>query len=147
MDVMSLLIEMSEGNPGALTLMMGMIQTKSGIDDLLLCKSLQIRGSKLYMLNSDCCKKDPAKFKSTLNMLRNDVFTYEEIHENLDLPYAIPFLDDNIVIDGVPPYGAEFGPGDPQWEEYCAETKESFNKRMDEACERWDIERKRSSSK
>lgn len=147
MDMMSMIYNLSEGNPGALMIIMNMMESLEGQRDLLTCSDLNIKGSKLYMLNSDCCKKDPAKFKSTINMLRNGVFSIEEIHENLDLPYAIPFLDDNIIIDGVPPYGADFGPGYPQWEEYCAQTRESFDKRMDEACEKWNVERRRRSSK
>ena len=130
MSTMEMIMTMCEGNPGALNVIMQMMNDPRSFMDILLCDSLDIRGSKLYMLHNDCCKRNNDKFNRTLTMLRCGVFSQEQIHANLDLPYAIPFIDDSIIIDGIPPYGKDFGPGDEKWEEFCAAHKEAFTKKL-----------------
>lgn len=132
MNIMDMILIMSEGNPGAIGVLMSMIKDPRGLLDILLCDSLEIRGSKLYMLYNDCCQKNDGKFKRTLQMLRGGIFTKEEIHANLNLVYAIPFIDDNIEIEGIPSYDEEFELMDDKWDEYCALNKESFTKRLNE---------------
>lgn len=129
MSTMEVVMTMSEGNPGAMSVIMNMIATPKGLLDLLLLDSLDIRGSHLYMLNNDCCGRSPERFDRTLMMLRSGVFTEEEIRANLDRTYAIPFIDDSIKMEGVPPYGEDFGPTHPKWDEWCEAQKESFNRR------------------
>ena len=111
MDFMDIIMTMSEGNPGAVMVLMEMMRDPRSFLDILLCDTLDIRGSKLYMLHNDCCGRNTGKFNRTLMMLRDGVFTEEQIHQNLDLVRAIPFIDDNLEIDGIPPYGEDFGPG------------------------------------
>lgn len=124
---------MSEGNPGAISVLAQMMENERGLLDVLLCDSYGIRGSKLYMLNNDCCNKNKDKFDRTLKMIRLGVFSYKEIQDNLNLSYAIPFIDDSIIIDGVPKYGEEFGPQDEKWEEYCDKNREVFVKKLNKA--------------
>lgn len=64
MNMQDMLITMSEGNPGALTCMMQMIQTDpmTGMLEILLFDSLGIYGSKIYMVWNDCCGRDMGKF-------------------------------------------------------------------------------------
>ena len=47
--------------------------------------------------------------------------------------YAVHFLTDydSIVIEGVPPYGKDFGPTDEKWDEFCSKNKEAFTKKLD----------------
>lgn len=94
MSVQDMLITMCDGNPGALTFMMEMIQDDpmTGILDILLFDSMGIYGSKIYMVWNDCCGRDMEKFRETLRAFREGKFTEEEIHENLSLPYAKPFI-------------------------------------------------------
>lgn len=94
MSVQDMLITMCDGNPGALTCMMKMIQDDhmTGMLDILLFDSMGIYGSKIYMIWNDCCGRDMEKFKETLRAFREGKFTEEEIHENLSLPYAKPFI-------------------------------------------------------
>ena len=94
MTTETMLITMCDGNPGALTCMMEMIQhdTFSGIMDIMLFDSMGIYGSKIYMVWNDCCGRDMEKFKETLKAFREGKFTEEEIHQNLSLPYAKPFI-------------------------------------------------------
>ena len=58
-------------------------------------------------------------------------FSEEQIQSNLDLVRAMPFIDDSIVIEGVPPYGEDFGPTDEKWDEFCNKNKEAFTKKLD----------------
>ena len=94
MSIEDMLIEMCEGNPGALTCMMQMLQSDfvDGIHDIMLFDSLGIYGPQIYMVWNDCCGRDMGKFKETINAFREGKFTNEEIHENLSRPYAKPFL-------------------------------------------------------
>lgn len=93
MSVQDILITMSEGNPGALTCMMQMMTSDPmALLDILLFDSMGIYGSKIYMVWNDCCGRDMAKFKETIQAFREGKFTEEEIHENLSRPYAKPFI-------------------------------------------------------
>lgn len=132
MNIMEMVMTMSEGNPGAISVIMEMMQDPTGPRDILMLDSMDIRGSYLYMLNNDCCRRDPAKFKRTLMVLRSGVFTQEQIHENLERDYALHFIDDSIEIEGVPSYDDDFdsfGPTHPKWDEWCEAQKESFRRR------------------
>ena len=55
MSAMDMIMIMSEGNPGAISVIMQMMNDSRSFMDILLCDSLDIRGSKLYMLYNDCC--------------------------------------------------------------------------------------------
>ena len=94
MSMQDMLITMCEGNPGALTCMMQMIQTDpmTGMMDILLFDSMGIYGSKIYMVWNDCCGRDMGKFRETIQAFRDGKFTEEEIHENLSRVYAKPFI-------------------------------------------------------
>lgn len=129
MDETEIIMIMSEGNIGAFSVVMGMLQDPTGLFDILMLDSMDIRGSHLYMLNSDCCQRDPAKFKRTLMMLRLGVFTQEQIHENLERCHALPFIDDSVEIEGVPSYDDDFDPTHPVWDKWCEAQKESFRRR------------------
>ena len=135
MSTVDMIMTMCEGNPGAMNIIMQMMNDPRGLMDILLCDSLDIRGSKLYMLYNDCCEKNNDKFNRTLTMLRCGVYSQEQIQANLDLVRAIPFIDDSIVIEDVPPYGNDFGPSNKKWAEFCAENKEAFISKLSEALE------------
>ena len=93
MSMQDILITMSDGNPGALTCMMQMIQTDPmALLDILLFDSIGIYGSKIYMLWNDCCDRDMEKFKQTIQAFREGKFSEEEIHENLSRVRAEPFI-------------------------------------------------------
>lgn len=135
MTTEQVLITMCDGNPGALQVLMQMLNDSNGLMNILACDSLGIRGVKLYLLYNDCCDRDFNKFNRTLELIKKNVFTEKEIEDNLNLTRAIPFIDDDIVIEGVPPYYDEFGPKDEKWNEYCEKNKELFKKRLSEKLE------------
>lgn len=124
MSIMDVMMVMSEGNPGALTVLMQMIQNSRGFTDILLLDTLDIRGSKVWMLYSDSCGKNEGKFNRTLKALRCGAYSEEEIQENLGLCYAVPFLDDSVQMEGIPSYDEEFGPTDSKWDEYIKANRE-----------------------
>ena len=133
MNMFEVAMVMSEGNPGALFVVKQMMGDPRSFMDVLLCDTLDIRGYKLYMLHSDCCGRNDDKFNRTLMMLRCGVFSEEQIQSNFELYGAIPFIDDSIVIEGVPPYGEDFGPTHEQWEELYSRQKEAFTKKLNAA--------------
>lgn len=93
MDMQEMLITMSEGNPGAQTCMMEMLQTDPMARlDILYFDSMGIYGSKIYMLWNDCCGRDMSKFEETIQYLRSGAVSKEEIHENLNRVRAVPFI-------------------------------------------------------
>ena len=127
MDILEIANIMSEGNPGALETFMQMVNNDQ-IMDIYLCDSLDIRGYKLYMLNKDCCGKNTNKLKCTINMFRNNTFSKEEIQNNLNLTYALPFIDDSITVNGIPAFN-NCDPNNDNWDEFCKKNRESFIKR------------------
>ncbi len=135
MSIIDMIIAMAEGNYYAVDILSRMMKDPQGILEVLYCDSLEIRGSKLYMLYNDCCDKNMDKFYRTLKMFKSGVFTEKQIHSNLGLIKAIPFIDDSIKVEGVPEYGSdkEFGLNDPKWEEYCNLNKEAFVKKLNSA--------------
>ena len=94
MSMKDVLITMCDGNPGALTCMMQLIQNDplTGLLDIMLFDSMGIYGSKIYMVWNDCCARNMEKFKETIKAFREGKFTEEEIKENLSRPYAKPFI-------------------------------------------------------
>ena len=66
MTTLDMAMIMSEGNPGALQIVMSRLQTPEGLLQLLTCDSKGIRGTNLYLLFSDCCGKDEEKFERTI---------------------------------------------------------------------------------
>lgn len=93
MSLQDMLFEMSEGNPGALTCMMQMLNSyPEALLDILLFDTMGIYGSQIYMVWNDCCGRDMDKFKETIQAFREGKFSEEEIHENLSQGYAKPFI-------------------------------------------------------
>lgn len=135
MNMMDMMMVMSEGNPGALNVLMGMMRDPRSIMDILLLDSLDIRGSKIWMLFSDSCGKNTGKFNRTLMALRCGAYSQEEIQGNLGLCYALPFLDDSIQIEGVPSYEEDFGPTHEKWDEYIKANKEVVAPKIQERIE------------
>ena len=75
MSGMDAIMTMCEDNPGAMMVLMGMMQSPTGLMDIHMLDSMDIRGSHLYMPNNDCCGRDPNKFARTLMMIRSGVFS------------------------------------------------------------------------
>lgn len=116
MKFLEMMKVMSDDDPGALSVLKQMIYYLSmfKLDDILLLDSLGIRGSKIWVLYSDCCNENIYKFKRTLMILKDGVYSEEEIQGNLELSHAIPFLDEALDMN----YDEKIGPNDKDWSEY-----------------------------
>ena len=130
MGVTEMFATMSEGNPEVISIVMSMLNDPTLSRYILLCDSLNIRGSRLYMFHTNCCGHNNEKFKRTLTMVKRGIYTEEEINTCLNLPFALPFIDDTIVIDGVPPYGEAFDENHPKWREFCLRNKQAFLEKL-----------------
>lgn len=140
-----LILLLSEGSIAAYQVLIGMMSdTKNFIDNLLFFDSMGIKGELIYRLSNDCCKCNKEKFKRTLTMLRCGIFTEEQIQLNLCLPFSIPFIDDSIVVEGVPNYGEDFGPDHKKWKEFCEVQKATYIKDLDYVVKRADSINRRS---
>ena len=122
---------MAEGNPGAASFACDLFHMKGGKEILEQCDQLGIRGVRLYMLFNDCCGRNIDKFYRTMLVLTDGVLSFEDIHKNLGLGRALPFINDELVIDEVPPYGEEFGPGDPKWIDFCIAQRDLLMSELD----------------
>lgn len=117
-SVKEAIFAMSQGIPGALSVLMRMLEEQNGISDIRLLDTLGINGSKIWYLYNDSCDRNMDKFRRTLMAFRCGAYTDEEIQANLESGMTIPFLDDSVQIDGISPYDKDFGPKDPRWRKY-----------------------------
>ena len=93
MNMLEMIVTMSEGNPGAATCLMQMLQEDPmTMLDILWFDSMEIYGSKIYMLWNDCCGRDFGKLKQTIKYLESGRLSKEQIHENLNRERAKPFI-------------------------------------------------------
>lgn len=81
--------KMCEGNPGAMNVALAMIQEDFHL--LLMCDTIGLYGSKLYMFSNDCCGDDMQKVKNVIRAWQRGEISSEEIHEHLAGGYGRPF--------------------------------------------------------
>lgn len=93
MSIDDMVVTMSEGNPGALTCMVNMLNyNPMALLDILFFDTMEIYGSKIYMLWNDCCGRDMDKFNKTIQYIREGKVSKEKVHENLNRVCAEPFI-------------------------------------------------------
>lgn len=94
---MDIMVKMGEGNHDAITCLVEMNMKKdwyAGIDGAMLvlyCDTLELYGSKLYMLWNDCCGRDLNKMELVLRNWKMGKLSKEAIHANLDKGRGTPF--------------------------------------------------------
>ena len=94
--IMEITMKMSEGNPGALNAIIGLMQKPDGIMYVLACDMIGIYGSRLYMLWNDCCGRSFDKFIRVIKGWQAGKLKAEEILEHVSGGWGTPFegLDD-----------------------------------------------------
>ena len=98
MDTMCLIIAMSEGNPGAVTCMMKMIEKTDwygeldGVVLILYLDTIGIYGSQIYMLWNDCCDRNLEKLELVLRNFQMGKLTAQEIIQNVSQERGTPFV-------------------------------------------------------
>lgn len=115
------LLDMCEGNTGALKVIMDIVAEPDGIFDMILLKGLDIKGYKINMLYNDCCRCDMDKFNFTLKVLASGAYTYEDIQTNFALVRALPFVDDSV---SIPADMKEFDFTHELWKDYVLKNKD-----------------------
>lgn len=90
-SIMDVAMKMSEGNPGALTVIMQLLQNPADIGFILACDSIGLYGSQLYMLWNDCCGRDMSRTKTVLKAWQRGKVTAEEILQHVSGGYGVPF--------------------------------------------------------
>lgn len=144
MSFTDIIVTMGEKNPGATSLLMQLMHMPNGMLYILLCDSLDIRGRNLYILYTHCCKGNIHKFIRSLLMLSCDIFSQEQIKSNFNLVDPISFIDDNIIIEGIPPYGEYFDQNHEKWIEFCEKNKESFLYKLDSIMDKQNKQKRRN---
>ena len=89
-SMLDIAIKMSEGNPGALTLIMEIM--KEGyekIQYILICDTLGLYGSRLYQLWNDCCQRDTNKVFKVLDKFQKGEINKEYLLNCIDQPYGL----------------------------------------------------------
>ena len=99
MTMREMLMVMSEGNIGALNVLMNMMKNDPfGFFSILPLDSMDIRGEQIWRLYKDCSGENFDKFMRTIDVLRSGGYTQEEITANLTNEYySIPFGDPTAV--------------------------------------------------
>lgn len=136
MDMIEMIFTISEGNPEAIRVMKEMLKNPNGLMDILLLDSIDIRGSKIWLIYNDCCNQDMNKYNRTIKALIGGAFSEEEIQENLELgktSHSIPFLDDSVNIEGVPSYEEHFDQAGEKWDEYIEANRTIFVPKLKKA--------------
>ena len=64
-----------------------------GIMLLLFCDTLELYGSKIYMLWNDCCNRDIKEVDKVLRNCQMGNLSKEAIHKNLNQGRGTPFED------------------------------------------------------
>lgn len=125
MSLEEILTVMSEGDDGARSVLTKVMNFN--IFNIMRLDKLQIRGEKINILYKECCQNRDDKFYLTLEMLRLNTFSQEQIQRNLESDMPISFIDDNIKIEGMSYF--DFNSVNKRWREWCEEQKVSFIKR------------------
>lgn len=120
MTIQEVLMVMSEGNVGAVNVLVNMLKNDPfGFLNILALDSMDIRGEQIWRLYKDCSGENIDKFIRTIDVLRLGGYTEEERIANLTNEYySIPFLDDETINQGFPDYSEDFKPSDDNWDEY-----------------------------
>lgn len=67
-SAVDIMVKMSEGNPGAITVLMQLMKEPIGLMDVLTLDDMGIRGSQIWVGYKDYCKQDIVKFKEAIKV-------------------------------------------------------------------------------
>lgn len=90
------LVKMAEGNPGAATCMVAMLQkndwkTLDGMTNIVMLDQMGLYGSELYMLWNDCCGQDLNELENVILNWHVGNLSTEDIQKNLSQGRGTPF--------------------------------------------------------
>jgi len=91
-STVDVLFKMSEGNPGALQVIMGILEQGDKIDPenafgglgtVMLLDTYEIYGPRIYMLCSDCCRKDLVAVFTMVRAVQMGMHSVEELNASI----------------------------------------------------------------
>ena len=82
-SVRDIMVKMSEGNPGALTVLTLLIKEDEMnlVTRILALDTMNLYGCKLYMLWNDCCDRDLEKVKDIIDAWQRGKLALKVIHD------------------------------------------------------------------
>ena len=98
-NTLDVIVKMSEGNPGAWTFLCQMLNKKdwfANVDPLmviLMFDTLELYGSKLYMVWNDICGRDLNKVDLLIRNWQMGNISKSAIHDNLSSGRGTPFTN------------------------------------------------------
>ena len=83
-----IITEMSEGNPGAMTVVMQLMDLGNkgefkAITTLLFLDTLEVYGSRLYMLWNDCCDRDINVMMDIVKQVQQGSRSHEDFNKHI----------------------------------------------------------------
>lgn len=95
-SVADIVTKMSEGNPGAMTVVVKLVKEMEKdiqVLNIILCldEHLELYGSRLYQLWNDCCDRDIQKVIQIVRLYMNGDISKKEILEHVNKPWGEPF--------------------------------------------------------
>ncbi len=85
-------------------------------------RKYDFRTDRLVKFYTQTCNNDEILFNQTINILNSKLYTKEEIDKNMELPIALPLLDESA--------GSYVNPRGDLWQGYCEAQHESFIKKV-----------------
>lgn len=95
--VLDAIVKMSEGNPGGMNVLVELLQHGKkwhGLDGIMLVLHLDkmgVYGSNLWLLYSDCCKRDINLVERVLRAHQLGIISEEDVWNHIE--NSIPFTD------------------------------------------------------
>lgn len=114
------IIKMSDGNPGCLSFLAGLLKESrhggifGGASYLFVLDRLGIYGSRAYMLWNDCCRRDIALVETVLQNYKKGVLSADDIFAHLKDGWGTPF-NDLIPICDLPPADLSCRTREDEW--------------------------------
>lgn len=125
---------MSYGDKEIYEVLKCLIRRPRGYTDLRVLDNLNIRGPRIITFFTKCCDSNEGKIERTIAMfMEDDLFTAEEIQENVNSQNPIPFIDESKNPEGTPDYPNRMHFNTPLWYDFCQAQKEYFDIRMEKA--------------
>lgn len=123
---------MAAGCSDLAPILLSLLRSEDGYLDISLLDMMGIRGFKLERFINDCCQRSIEKFNRTMMMIRDGVFEENEIIMNLNFRQPIPFIDDNLKLEGTPSYDKDFPDDNYIWNRFCDMQHSNFQTKFHE---------------
>ena len=84
MNGLQLIVAMSDGNPGATTVMALLAKEPGGVELIQMLDQMEVYGSKIWIIYSDLCKKSLESTKQRILLAALEPKLREELHADIN---------------------------------------------------------------